>query len=93
MIVLHIGYDGVVCYQIMKYAIRVNSAFCIAVFPFRMNVTYLQYVFIISRKWYNEYTMLPMYMLVFVHVSLGCRRLTVLFDVFLWNCVPHVIFV
>ena len=32
MIVLHIGYDGVVCYQIMKYAIRVNSAFCIAVF-------------------------------------------------------------
>ena len=43
---LHIGFDDVVCYEIMKHANRVNS---IAVFLFKMNVTYLQCVYISSR--------------------------------------------
>ena len=55
MILLHTGYDGVVCYEIMN---RVNSVFCIEVFPFIMNVTYLQFVYIGSRKWCNECAML-----------------------------------
>ena len=41
MIVLHIGYDGVACYEIMKHGNIVNSVFSIEVFPFKMNVTYL----------------------------------------------------
>ena len=49
MILLHIDYDGVVCYEIMKHANRVNSVFCIDLFPFKMHVTYLQRVYISSR--------------------------------------------
>ena len=56
MILLH---DGVVCYEIMKHANRVNSVFCIDVFPFKMNVTYLQCVYISSSMWCNECAMLP----------------------------------
>ena len=41
MILLHIGYDGVVCYEIMKHANRVTSVIYIKVFPFKINVTYL----------------------------------------------------
>ena len=77
MILLHIGYDGVVCYEIMKHANRVNSVFCIEVFPIKMNVTFL---YISSRMWCNECAMLPC-MQAFVHVSLGGRRMTVLFCV------------
>ena len=39
MILLHTGYDGVVCYEIMKHANRVNTVFCIDFIPL-MNVTY-----------------------------------------------------
>ena len=41
MILLHIGINGVECYEIMKHGSRVNSVFCIEVFPFKMNVTCL----------------------------------------------------
>ena len=44
MILLHIGYDGVVCYEIMKHANRVNSVFCIEVFAYKMNMTYLNII-------------------------------------------------
>ena len=46
-----------------------------------MNVTYLQRVYISSRKCCNEYAMFPC-MLAYLHVSLGCRSLSVLFVVF-----------
>ena len=49
MILLHIGHDGVVCYEIMKHANRVNSVLCIDFFPFKIDVTYLQRVYISSR--------------------------------------------
>ena len=39
MILLHIGFDGVVCYVMIKHAYRVNSVFCIQVIPFKMIVT------------------------------------------------------
>ena len=86
MILLHMAIM-VVCYEVMKHGNRVNSFFCIEVFPFKMNVTYLQCVYISSRMWCNECTMLPC-MLAFLHLSLGCRSLTVLVGVMLQNCVP-----
>ena len=53
-ILLNIGFDGVVCYEIRKHANGV--VFCIDIFPFRMNVTYFQCVYInssISSSWYD----------------------------------------
>ena len=82
MILLHTGYDGVVGYEIMKHANRVNSVLFIGVFPFKRNVTYLQCVYISSSMWCNECAMLPC-MRAFLHVSLGCRRLAVLVGVWL----------
>ena len=64
----------------MKHANSVNVVLSIEVFPFKMNVTHFQCVYISSRMWCNECAMLPC-MLAFVHVSLGCRRLTVMFGV------------
>ena len=58
MIVLHIDYDGVVCYEIMRDAYRINSVFCIDFFPFKMNRSYLQCVYISSR-WCNECAKIP----------------------------------
>ena len=49
MILLHIEYDGVVCNVIMKHANRVNSVLCIDFFPFKINGSCVQRVYISSR--------------------------------------------
>ena len=49
MILLHIEYDGVVCNVIMKHANRVNSVLCFDFFPFKINGSCVQRVYISSR--------------------------------------------
>ena len=40
MILLHVSYGGVVCYEIMKHGNMVNDV-NIEVFPFKINITFL----------------------------------------------------